>query len=424
MRFSEGLGRIVLSAALALVPLASFAQGKPEFVYNVDFEYYFDNREFDAGGQEFTPSMTVNAARLTPMAGIGIRQDRFLTHKVMAGIDVVKNMGESVTPVSDPHLDNLGLFRELFFWYNLDARLRKADINGYAGMFPRRFSVFGGIDTPSSRLPGHDIPTLFLSEENRFYDTNMEGILITAQRPRSYYEIGLDWLGMFGPARREQFIISTYGKSQLNRWLQVGWVGTFHHYANSAECRGVVDNHLLSPFVSFDFGRVFHAGIQDLSLTLNGILGVHQDRMKETGLQMTRGAQVTTNVRNWNVGIRNEFYLGSGQMPYFDHVAPEGVPYGTSLYRGNPFYRMQGGKDEWEHGGVYDRLELYYQPKIAYFMDLRLSFVAHFNDCTMPVYQGWQQKFSILIDLDRLKQKPERQANTKSRERSIFDLFL
>lgn len=324
--------RIILCAAAALLTLPSFAQNKPKFIYDVDFEYCFDNREFDAGKQAFTPSMTINAARLTPMGGISIVQDKYLTHKVMAGVDVMKDMGESVTPVSDPHLDNLGLFRELFFWYNLDARLRKADINGYAGMFPRRFSVFGGIDTPSSRLPGHDIPTVFLSDWNRFYDTNMEGILITAQRPRAYYEIGLDWLGMFGPARREQFIISTYGKSQLNRWLQAGWVGTFHHYANSAECRGVVDNHLLSPFVSFDFGRILHAGIQDLSLTLNGIVGVHQDRMKGTGLEMTSGVQATTNVRNWNVGVRNELYLGSGQMPYFDHVAPEGVPYGTSLY--------------------------------------------------------------------------------------------
>ena len=83
-------------------------------------------------------------------------------------------------------------------WYGLDANLPNSTLKACAGIFPRRFSVFGSSDTPSADMPGRDIPTLFISDALRFYDSNIEGILITSSRPGSYYEVSLDWLGLFG----------------------------------------------------------------------------------------------------------------------------------------------------------------------------------------------------------------------------------
>lgn len=64
-----------------------------KFAYDINFEYNFDNREFDTGGNLYTNSMTINAARLTPMAGFKINEGNKSEHKVMLGIDILKNMG-------------------------------------------------------------------------------------------------------------------------------------------------------------------------------------------------------------------------------------------------------------------------------------------------------------------------------------------
>ena len=49
--------RATLSLSLfAMAALISAAQPKPEFVFDLGFEYCFDNREFDAGGETFVES--------------------------------------------------------------------------------------------------------------------------------------------------------------------------------------------------------------------------------------------------------------------------------------------------------------------------------------------------------------------------------
>ena len=51
--------RATLSLSLfAMAALISAAQPKPEFVFDLGFEYCFDNREFDAGGETFIESST------------------------------------------------------------------------------------------------------------------------------------------------------------------------------------------------------------------------------------------------------------------------------------------------------------------------------------------------------------------------------
>ena len=93
---------------------------KVSFAYDVDFQMQFDNREFYRSA--FTPSMTVFGARLTPSVGLAVRQKNGAVHKLMAGIDVMKDFGNSPvsadradagSPETDPQLSNLNLFREM-----------------------------------------------------------------------------------------------------------------------------------------------------------------------------------------------------------------------------------------------------------------------------------------------------------------------
>jgi len=400
--------RTAATFAMALLMLPAMAQNKGEFIYDVNFQYNFDNREFDAGDELFTKSKTINAARLAPSVGVSFKQNKSLTHKVMAGVDVVKDMGGD-------------MMHEATLWYELDANLANSHIKGYAGAFPRRNSVFGATDTQMEGMPGRNIPTALLSDEYRFYDSNVEGFMVTAQRRRAYYEIGLDWLGMYGSQRREQFIVFSYGKSQLSKCVSAGWAANFHHYANAIEYGGVVDDNLLSPFVELDFKDFFRNGPQALSLTFNAIGGLHQDRKRDTGLDLSYGGQVGFNIMNWNVGIRNELYYGNSLMPYWSVVSPEGTAYASDLYRGNPFYRMDEVNSGAKTMKAYDRLEAYYQPSIASFLDLRISFVAHF---AQGQFQGWQQKLGLVFDLEKARNSRAVERNRRMREPSLFELFL
>ena len=108
-----------LSALLLSVQAHSKTKdhAKVSFAYDVDFQMQFDNREFYRSA--FTPSMTVFGARLTPSVGLAVRQKNGAVHKLMAGIDVMKDFGNSPvspdradagSPETDPQLSNLNLF--------------------------------------------------------------------------------------------------------------------------------------------------------------------------------------------------------------------------------------------------------------------------------------------------------------------------
>ena len=391
--------RATLSLSLfAMAALISAAQPKPEFVFDLGFEYCFDNREFDAGGETFIESSTIHAARLTPAFGVALPVSDNVTHRILAGIDIFKDMGASPTSEDLQSSVNTGLFREMTLWYGLDANLPNSTLKACAGIFPRRFSVFGSFDTPSADMPGRDIPTLFISDALRFYDSNIEGILITSSRPGSYYEVSLDWLGLFGSRRREQFIVQSYGKGSILPWLSAGWVASLHHYANSFEYSGVVDDVTVSPFLSLSLDRLFPC-LDRTALTFHYIQGIHQDRRNSTGLEPAFGGQATLEIRKRNIGVKNEIYYGMGQMPYYDVPGPDGLPYGSALYRGNPFYRISKGLD-WKAPGMYDRLEFYYQPVVAGFLNLRLAACLHF---TRNGFEGWQQKLCLVVNLDNFR---------------------
>ncbi len=263
---------------LSLIPLlcaASLSAGakddeKVRFAYDVDFEMNFDNREFYRS--TFSESMTIFGARLTPSAGISIPQrSHGMNHKLMVGIDVMKNFGQS--PVS-PELggpsdeaasrqNNLDLFREITLYYKLEKQSENTALELYAGIFPRK--TMGGSYSDA-----------FFSDSLKFYDNNLEGILLKVRRPKSYCEIGCDWMGMKGYARKEKFMIFSAGESVITPWFKLGYAGYMLHFAGSAKAGGVVDNILLNPYAGFDFGD--RMNLQEFSLRLGWLQAMQHDR--------------------------------------------------------------------------------------------------------------------------------------------------
>ena len=126
---------------------ALHAQEKPKasFAYDLDFEMRFDNREIPENF--YTPSMTIFGARLTPQVGLALSESNGAQHRLMAGVDVMKDFGAS--PISELVAggktdetaltqNNVGLFREITMYYNFRKKISRTDLEIYAGIFPRR----------------------------------------------------------------------------------------------------------------------------------------------------------------------------------------------------------------------------------------------------------------------------------------------
>ena len=378
---------------------------KVRFAYDVNFEMNFDNRE---NTSDLSPSMTVFGARLTPEIGIGVTQGNGTRHRVMLGVDIMKDFGrgpdaspDGVVPGNKGYA-NADLFKEMTMYYRMDRRMGKTDFSLTAGIFPKRFSM------------SREYSPAFISDSLKFYDNNYEGLLLSFSRPKSCYEVGCDWMGMFGRYERERFMLFSHGRSQILSWLSLGYTAYMYHYACSSTVDGVVDNILLNPWICLDAAPV--VPLQQLSLTVGWLQGAQQDRLNVGEYVFPFGAEFTFDVRKWNVGLRNRLFLGRDMMPYYDSRDAGGFKYGNSLYWGDPFYRLFSGNDSRFAGagssddamplydrsrsiGIYNRLEAYYEPRIADFLYLKVGLVAHFLEAG---YAGFHQQVSLIFNLQEL----------------------
>ena len=357
---------------------------KARLAYDVDFEMNFDNREFDRS--RFSKAMTIFGARLTPSIGLEFPQRELgMNHKLMVGIDVMKDFGASpisrmLSPdESSQDLINKALFREMTLYYMLDKKTRDGSFEMYAGIFPRKASEGGYSD-------------VFFSDSLKFYDNNLEGLLLKFRRPKSYWEVGCDWMGKPGYARKEKFMIFSAGESRITPFFEVGYAAYMYHFAGSQKARGVVDNILINPYMKFDFAS--RMNMQEFSLRLGYLQAMQHDRVFVGHYVFPSAGEFDLNMRKWNVGIHNRLFYGTDMMPYYNSTDAGGDKYGTRLYMGDPFYRVH---DLGQTGpGLYDRLEVYYEPYMGRHLAIRVGARFHFHGFR---YSGCQQMVSVRFNL-------------------------
>lgn len=384
--------RLHIIILLLLSQMASFAEGRHQesrekdirFVYDVDFEMNFDNRELYRSA--FSESMTIFGARLAPVVGLSFSESDATSHYIMAGIDVMKDFGASPvsaitaggqTAETDPKLNNLSLFREIALYYNLEKKAGDTDISIYAGIFPRR-----KMEARYSRA--------FFSDSLRFYDNNLEGILLKFRRPKACFEVGCDWMGKYGDARRERFMVYSGGEGKVTPIISIGYAGYMYHFANSRQVKGLVDNILINPYAVLDLSDL--TGMQTFSLTLGYLQAFQHNRMQVGHYVFPGGVHLDMELSKWDVAVRNMAYCGNDLMPYYNFHDMNGTKYGNDLYLGDPFYRVydhdSGG------AGIYDRLEICYEPAIGRYLKMKVAAVFHFNGFH---YSGCQQMVGINI---------------------------
>ena len=354
-------------------PTTDSTKVKVGFVYDLDFDMQFDNREFD--GTSYTSSMTVFGARVTPAVGVGLQQKNGTKHRLMVGIDIMKNFGAASK--------NSELFDEMTLYYDVKKQLGKTGFEMVAGIFPRRYAE-------------GSYSQAFYSDSLRFYDNNLEGLLLKFSRPKAYFEIGCDWMGMYDTYSRERFQIFSSGEGRVLPFLSLGYAASLYHFSCSGVSIGVVDNALINPYLRFDLASV--ADMQALSVRLGWLQALQNDRANVGHYVFPGGAEVVMEVQKWNVGVRNDMFIGTDMMPYYNAVDNAGYKYGSLLYLGSPFYRVwDDGRDE---VGLADRLEVYYAPKFgAPYLDMKVSAIFHFDG---EKYCGCRQMVSLNFNLEKL----------------------
>lgn len=181
-----------------------------KFAYDVDFEMNFDNREFYRSA--FSTSMTIFGARLTPAVGLEAMQKDGTSHRIMIGADVMKDFG---APKGSSKL-----LKEVLLYYRLEKKFNDTQMSLYAGIFPR------------NNMSGN-YSEAFFSDSLKFYDNDLEGILLKFKRPKAQFEVGCDWMGQYSENQRERFMIFTSGEGRIAPVLSIGYSGYMYHFANS-----------------------------------------------------------------------------------------------------------------------------------------------------------------------------------------------
>lgn len=340
------------------------------FAYDVDFEMNFDNREFSRSS--FSRSMTIFAARLTPSVGLTVNSRSGISHRIMAGLDIMKDFGSS----------DKDIFREITLYYKMDRTYGNTGLSVYAGVFPKRF-----VEGRYSEA--------FFSDSLRFYDNNQEGLLLKIRRPSAYYEIGCDWYGQYAQTEREKFLIFSSGEGKVAPVLSLGYSFYMCHFAGSREVAGVVDNILANPYARFDFGHLL--GLQRFSVRFGWLQAMQNDRRNVGRYVFPCGGEFDVEISKWNVSVRNSMFYGTDMMPYYNCYDAGGYKYGNRLYLGCPFYRVFD--DKTGGSGIYDRLDVFWTPYLSSFLKIYIGARFHFNDFS---YSGCQQIVKLQFNMHEL----------------------
>lgn len=375
--------------ASAQLPHSDKKPSPVKFEYDVDFLFHFNNREFAYSDDRITPSMTINSVVLTPSVGLSVAQGQKANHSLMLGVDMVRDMGSG---------QQTNVFREMTIYYDAHVNLNKGVFEAVAGVFPRRY------------MEG-DYSEAFYSDSLKFYDRNLDGLILKYRASRFYAELGCDWMGQFGHDRKERFEIFTAGRWDATSWFALGWSASMYHYAGSEVAPGVVDNHKVNPYVLFDLATF--TGIQELSIKAGPMVTYQRDRERDRKPVFPTGGEAVVTLRNWNVYLQNTSYFGDNLLHYYNDYDLGGTKYGNNVYRGQPFYT-----------GFYDRIDLGWNPRITDWFGLKLAARMHFSK---EGFLGWQQVLSLTFDLDALRNPGCRSGVVVSkvpvRKFSIRDLF-
>lgn len=355
-----------LYAAAPADSTATTSQDKPKvkFDYDVCASTQLDNREYDRTSLD--ESRTIFGVRAQIGLGARVEHGGF-THRILAGADPLYHFGG-------------GWKVEPLVFYEMSMPLKHCTLGIDAGAFPRnRSRAYYG--------------EAFFSDADIFLNRSYKGMQFSWTGERFYYEFGCNWMGQFSkdaPDRREQFFIYSGGAHKVLSFSTFGYSAILHHYACSQKASNVVDDALVRLYYENDMGSAF--GIQSFKNRLSYLQAYQCDRAASTKAQLPMRGEWYMEMRNWNVALINTLSFGKDLMPLYDLTDPAGNIYASDLYMGDPLMRNNPG----EKCGLYDKIGIFYEPRICEGLHLRVQVNFMFN---LSGYIGTQQLLGVAYAL-------------------------
>ncbi len=283
---------------------------KPRFLYDVDFVFDFDNREYH---DSYDQSRTILGIRLTPTIGVGFADSLGGQHRLMAGVSYIQPCGAD--------------------WRRVQVRPTV-----YYQWAIRGFRASLGF-VPFDQLYAA-MPEYLRSDSLAFMSPNIQGALFQYQSRWGYVQAHCDWRGMFSPETREAFRIVADGRFHYE-WVFMGGYAQINHLANSeGQTQGVNDDILINPLLGMDFTS--KTPLDSLSLQVGYLCGIQRDRHIHT-THVAHGMHADFMLRWRFIGLRNALYVGQNQMPFYP-------TYGSLLNQGDPHFQAK----------LYNRTDLYF----------------------------------------------------------------
>lgn len=276
-----------------------------EFVWDVDFLGFFDNREFKAPYQK---PQTFFGSRLTPEVGIDFKE----SHSLRLGASWLEEFGSK----KDRNIDML-----LYYKYS--------GTNFYAsfGTLPRK-------------MLSREFPAVMYYDSLSYFNPFINGVLLQYQKRNNYIEAYCDWKSRQTDQNREIFTLASSALFNLKR-VYAGYFLTVNHFAkteNASEDQNVVDNLMCNPYVGIDLS---HLTFLD-SLSIRGGIVMSANRNRGDNVWITPKGFLCEAELEWGwFGVKNTFYKGQNQLTFYDEFGP-------MLHNGDPFYRAS----------MYDRLDI------------------------------------------------------------------
>jgi len=315
-----------------------------KFIWGVDAETVFDNRE---GDQTYSPQQTIFFSRLSPSLGVrfgksehekinndGIKKKYTDVHKLVAGTHYIQPIGIGYKENKFVPTAYYTFSHKVVKEVKRDSSVLRIDGTNTPdfkvwsvsfGMIPRRLS--------------YRLPEILWSDSMDYYNPNIRGILLQCTKNNlAFHEISLDWRSLQSADQREAFNVNYNVRKYFHRYLRgispffIGGNVQLNHLAKrnpAPEGEGVNDDMFAYPYIGWDFSdkTVFDR------FRIKAGYAVSFDRCRAIGDWEVDGGLLADLHLLWKkIGIIETLYAGNKQFPLYPM-------YGSLLNMGDPHYQ-------------------------------------------------------------------------------------
>jgi len=327
------------------------AQQPVQFIYDVDFTTYFDNREYYKPYQE---AQTILNFRLSPQVGLRVLDRIGGRHELVAGVSYTQRLG--------------GNWRDVQFdpiaYYHFDYK--GFDVGMGAIPYTRRIAP---------------MPEWLLYDSLTYMHPNIQGALMQYRDERGFVEFMCDWRGAQTPTRQEMFRLLVNGQYQYKA-LQVGGLAHMNHKASFAAPNHefVMDDIHAHAYLGADVTR--YTPFDSLAVRAGYIFGWQRDR--EVNESFLNHALIVELYANWwFLGLKNTFYYGDNLQPLRARNA--------FICLGDPFYQAR----------IYNRTDIFAYLYRSSFVNFYFSWNMHYDGYRLQ----HQQQMIVRFELEPLLQE-------------------